>query len=193
MPSTANSIDQQLAVRRPRLQDGRRLWQFVRESSHQGWISSDFYLLLCYHFPDTCVVAEEGDDIVGFLAAYRSPLAEGTVFVWQLCVGLECRDTEIATHMLTDLLDRDVSRDVRYLEATVCPTESAQQAAMRGLARRFGTVCEERPLFQPHLFAEEDHEEEWLYRVGPLEVLREEGSSFSGDSEGVPASAGKVT
>ncbi|MFH1834038.1 MAG: GNAT family N-acetyltransferase [bacterium] len=125
---------------------------------------------MCYHFPDTCVVAEEGGKVVGFLAAYRSPLAADAVFVWQLCVGWESRDAEIASLMLTDLLNRDVNHGVRYLEATISPSESAQQVAIRGLARRFGAVCEERHLFMPHLFAEEDHREECLYRVGPFEV-----------------------
>lgn len=69
---------------------------------------------------------------------------------------------------MIELLRRLESRGVRFLEATVTPSNEASAAPFRGVARRLEAPCEERTLFGRELFpAGDDHEEEVLFRVGP--------------------------
>ena len=74
--------------------------------------------------------------------------------------------------MLLELLEREACRNVRYLEATVRPSDTASRAMLQALARQLNTTCEEGALFAPSLFGDEDHEEERLLRVGPFTVGR---------------------
>jgi L-2,4-diaminobutyric acid acetyltransferase len=157
-----------VAFRKPRLKDGAQLWRLAGECSPLEPNSCYAYLLLCYHFSDTCVVAEQGGEIAGFLAAYRPPALPGFVFVWQVAVRQGARGRGIASAMLDELLRREACRDVCFLEATVAPSNQASQALFRSLARRLEARCEETPLFAREMFAEEGHEEEILFTIGPL-------------------------
>jgi len=70
--------------------------------------------------------------------------------------------------MLDGLVARDELADVRFLEATVTPSNEASHRLFNAFAGRFGARCEVSPFFAADLFAEADHEAEDLYRIGPL-------------------------
>lgn len=155
-------------LRKPFLRDGAAIWGLVKTCEPLERNSCYAYLLLCQHFPDTCVVAEQEGEIIGFLSAYRPPVSPGVIFVWQVAVKQEARNRGIASAMLLELLQRAACKDVCYLEATVSPSNRASQALFQSLARRLATQCEETPLFAKELFGEEEHEEEILFTVGPF-------------------------
>lgn len=159
------------ALRKPSLQDGAKIWALVKDCEPLELNPSHVYLLLCTHFPDTCVVAEQSGEMVGFLAAYRPPTLLGAVFVWQVAVKREFRGRGIASAMLLELLQRAAWRDlVCYVEATAPPANLAAQALFRSLARNLETQCEEMPLFSEKMFGEEGHPEEILFIVGPFRL-----------------------
>jgi len=171
-------------VRRPSLQDGRRVWRLVRESSPLELNAPYLYVLLCYHFIDTCVVAEEDGEIVGFTAAYLPPVRSNSVFIGQIAVHPNCREQGVAGQMITDLLRRDVCADVCYLEATASPTNEASRALFESLARRLDSVCDRCSSFPSSLFGGESHEEEQLLRIGPFTALASIGAANQAASRG---------
>jgi len=160
-------------LRKPLMQDGAGICWLVKTSQPLERNSCYAYLLLCQHFSDTCVVAEQNDELVGFLSAYRPPTSPDVVFVWQVAVRQEVRGRGVASAMLTELLSRKACRDVSFLEATVSPSNRASQALFRSLARQLGTQCEEIPLFTAALFGGEAHEEEILFRIGLFRPMTE--------------------
>ena len=67
---------------------------------------------------------------------------------------------------------------MKFLEATVTPTNSASWSLFRGFAQRAGAELREVSALPSHLFPGGGHEEEVLIRIGPLdpEKLRRQPS-----------------
>lgn len=126
------------------------------------------YLLVCTHFAETSLVAESDTGLAGFVAAYRTPPAPETVFVWQVGVARELRGQGLGARLLDTLWQQPACRGVRYVEATVAPSNVASRKLFTAFARSRGAGLEVTPHFSTEHFAPFDHEEEELYRIGPL-------------------------
>jgi L-2,4-diaminobutyric acid acetyltransferase len=121
------------------------------------------------HFASTCVVAQgSGPQPLGFVLGYPVAPAADRVFVWQVGVAQRARGEGLATRMLESLLARPDNRRLRWLEATVTPSNLASQALFQGLARRLGTRCEVAAGFSSAQLGG-DHEPETLYRIGAID------------------------
>jgi L-2,4-diaminobutyric acid acetyltransferase len=147
--------------------DGREMWKFVREAGVLELNQSYAYILICQHFGNTCLVAENDEGMVGFVLAYVPPRQPDTVFVWQIGVARKVRSRGVGQYLLRHLLALDGCRNVRYLEASVTPSNTPSQNLFRTFARKWGVSCRKLPFF-PSEFFPEKHEPEFLYRVGPL-------------------------
>jgi L-2,4-diaminobutyric acid acetyltransferase len=152
------------------MRDGAAIWNLVRRSKPLDENSCYAYLLLCEHFADTCVVATRAGVVIGFVSAYLPPKKDGVVFVWQVAVDEGARGMGLASAMLNDLLGRPACAQTRYLETTVTPGNTASETLFRSLAARMNTECSERTLFSNDRFGNSDHEEEVLFRIGPMKA-----------------------
>lgn len=128
------------------------------------------YLLLCHHFGATCVIARSQAQVIGFVSAYRPPAEPNDLFIWQVAVDPEARGRGLGAEMILRLLARADLKDVRYLETTVSPSNQASRRMFQRLARRLGVPLQERLLFGRDCFGTADHEEEILFRIGPLQA-----------------------
>lgn len=156
-------------LRVPELHDASKIVRLVRESGALDLNSDYAYLLMCHHFSDTCLVAEIDDRIVGFTLGYRPPGRTDTLFIWQIGVCATARGAGLGGRMLDELLRRQLASGVRFVEATVTPSNAASQALFESLARRCGVACEVTSLFSSEMFSTAGaHEAEQLYRIGPL-------------------------
>lgn len=80
------------------------------------------------------------------------------------------RGEGLATRMLFEIIGRQASSHVSYLDTTISPSNEASRALFRGFARRLGVPVEQRQLFGEHHFPQGgDHESEVLFRIGPFE------------------------
>jgi L-2,4-diaminobutyric acid acetyltransferase len=125
-------------------------------------------MLICTHFADTCVVAEDESELVGFVSAYRPPTDPHALFVWQVAVKSAARGKGLAKTMIRTLLERETCRGVTFLEATVTPSNVASQTLFRSLAKEHQARCTETCWFPPEAFGTGEHEAELLFRIGPL-------------------------
>jgi L-2,4-diaminobutyric acid acetyltransferase len=157
-----------VVLRQPREEDGASIWRLVRDTGVLDVNSAYSYLMLCKFFSDTCVVAEHDGQIVGFVSAFRLPANPQTLFVWQVAVAESQRGNGLGKALLQELIRREACKNVRYLEATVSPTNVPSQALFRGLARDFATRCEVWECFPAHLFPGGTHEPEMTFRIGPF-------------------------
>ena len=85
------SSGQALTLRSPTVEDAAAIWRLVRDSGVLDLNSPYSYLILCKHFAETCIVAEEAGVIVGFVTAYRPPITPDVIFVWQIGVAQSVR------------------------------------------------------------------------------------------------------
>lgn len=163
-----SSADDFYVLRNAEVEDGSKIWQLVRDSQVLDTNSAYTYLLLCRQFRDTCVVAEAGDEVAGFVTAYLPPAEPRTLFVWQIGVELSHRGHGLAGRLLDHAVALPACRDVEWLTATVTPDNTASQALFHSFARRNGAECRVVPYFDRELFPGDGHEPEELYRIGPL-------------------------
>lgn len=153
--------------RRPQLSDAASVHSLVSDCKPLDLNSPYAYLLLCTHFSETSAVAAADGKPLGFVGGYLKPSHPSVLFVWQIAVSREARGRGIGTRLLEDVLDRPTCRHVRYLEATITPSNEASWVLFRSLARARHARTSERPLFRTADFGG-NHEEEQLLRIGPF-------------------------
>ncbi len=127
------------------------------------------YLLLCHHHADTCVVAHNGDELVGFVSGYVLPRDPQTFFVWQVAVHPGARGAKLGVRMLQHILGRQSTSSTRYVETTVSPLNVASRRMFQRFAETISASVSEQTLFDRTAFGPEDHEEEVLFRIGPFD------------------------
>jgi len=174
----ARDARDEVVFRRPELRDGAAVWRLVEESGVLDRNSPYLYLMWCERFADASIVAEVGGELAGFVCGFRPPRDPDVLFVWQVGVSGAHRGLGIGGRMLSALVAREP--DLRFVEATVTPSNEPSQRLFRGLARRLDCPCRE----EPHLRAEDfpsgaDHEPETLFRIGPFDP----GASSSSSDE----------
>jgi L-2,4-diaminobutyric acid acetyltransferase len=155
-------------MREPTVDDGAEIWALVKDTRVLDVNSPYSYLMLGEYFARTCVVAEMRGRLVGFVSAFLPRRREDTVFVWQVAVARSAGRRGLGKAMLRELLARPVCESVRFLEATVTPSNRPSSALFRALARDLGSPCTITRGFPSEAFPGESHEAERLFRIGPL-------------------------
>lgn len=160
-----------LAFRRPTYADGAAMWELTKGTGVLDLNSSYAYLMMAKWYADTCVVAEEigpeGTRLAGFVIGFVPPRQPDTIFVWQVGVDGSQQGKGLGKKLLRHFVD-GAPADVRYLEATVTPSNAPSENLFRGFGRVTGADVEVRDCFPAHAFPGEGHEPERLFRIGPL-------------------------
>lgn len=154
-------------VRRPTERDGARVWHLLGRTGGLERNTCYAYVLLFSDFADTCLVAEQDGELLGFVLAYRPPTRREELFVWQIGVAPEARGARLATRLLQTVLDQPACAGVEYLTATVSPDNEASRRTFSAVARERGAHFEIKPRFGSALFAGPHLDEEQV-RIGPL-------------------------
>jgi len=150
------------------LQDGPKIYQLAKSAGSLDVNSCYHYLLLCKKFSETCVIAAQDIDLIGFLSAFRDPKHSDTLFIWQIAVSQNKRNQGIARAILNHLLQRDFNPEIQFIETTITPSNTASQALFRSLAKEHQSEIDEQSFFEKKFFSENGHEPEHLFRIGPL-------------------------
>lgn len=156
-----------ITLRQPEKEDGVRLANFVRISPPLDMNSTYCNVLQCYHFRQTCILAELDGEIIGYVTGYRVPEQPHIYFLWQVGVGKEGRGKGLATKMIQAIFSRESCRGVTELNTTITPSNEASRKLFAGLAKKEGAQMNETVAFM----SEQElggHEAESLFRIGPL-------------------------
>lgn len=161
-----NATTESLIVRKPTKQDGASMWRLVRDSGGLDLNSAYAYVMMADMFPDTCAVAYAGEVLAGFIMGYRKPSEQNTLFIWQIGVDLSYRGKGVGRTLLEELLAREESASVRFVEATVGPNNMASKALFLGLAARRQAGCTIDEHYPQSVFPPgEQHDAELLFRI----------------------------
>lgn len=159
----------QVVYRKPEAKDGARVWELIRDTGTLDLNSAYCYILLGDYFNDTCIIAEQDDNIVGFISAFRSPRNPETLFVWQVAVASSHRRQGIAKAMLTGLMNDKACHGVRFIETTVSPSNMASRRLFLGFAEEKSIPSTVTVGYGPEMFPDgTSHEEEPLFVIGPF-------------------------
>ncbi|WP_270165131.1 diaminobutyrate acetyltransferase [Paenibacillus sp. SYP-B4298] len=162
----------QLILRKPRKQDGAAVWELIDRAGTLDLNSIYCYMLLCDLYRDTCIVAERDGRLLGFVSALRPPQKAHHLFIWQVAVDPSRRGQGLGTAMVTRLLEQvRKQQDVRYIEATISPSNTASRRLFEAVARSYGSVCSydgERGYPEGLFPSSQPHEAEPLVTIGPI-------------------------
>ncbi|MEW9670377.1 diaminobutyrate acetyltransferase [Ammoniphilus sp. 3BR4] len=164
----SNTTAAPFQFRRPDKEDGARIWELIKSTRTLDVNSAYCYLMLCEWFPDTCVIAEDNEQIVGFVSAFRPPETIDVIFVWQVAVHESQRGKGLGKRLLLELLNRKSCENIHYLEATVSPSNLPSQSLFKSLAKQLDCSCVVQDCFSVDMFPEPGHEAEPIYRIGPF-------------------------
>lgn len=169
-PKTAPAANPSTAVvRGATVDDAAGVWALVDADDTLDLNSPYAYLLAFRHHGSTSVVAEAEGHIVGFVLAYRPPEQLDTVFVWQVGVAASHRRRGMGGKLLHGVLEQPGCSEVRYMEATVTPSNAASMALFGGLARDLDADFDVSSCFRADQFPPgQDHQPEDLVHIGPF-------------------------
>lgn len=167
----SDAVHSVTALRVPRIDDAPLVHRLIKECPPLDLNSIYTYLLLTEHFSRTCVLAESNGMLDGYISAYIPPTKPDVLFVWQVAVHPRARGQGLGQKMLQRLLERPGMDQVRYLETTVGPENTASRRMFAGFARMLQATSTESPLFGRHLFGQGGHDDEPLIRIGPFDAL----------------------
>lgn len=156
------------AFREPTVEDGPSIYDLVNRCKPLDVNSRYLYLLQCSHFANTCAVAESDGSVQAFISAYVHPDQPDRLFVWQVAVDASLRGQGIAGRLVNHLLDRPNLAAIRFVEASVNPSNNASRNLFRSLARKADCEMTEEMMFPVEAFGGDAHEAEILLRVGPI-------------------------
>lgn len=171
---TTSLAPSETTFRVPSLDDGKHFWRIARDSGALDLNSSYAYLLFSDYFADSCIVAEENGEPIGFVMGLRPPRDPDALFVWQVAVDASHRGRGLAGRMLDALVER---QSPTALEATVTPSNGASMALFRSFARRMAAECTESPYIAESHFPEPGPEAEVLFRIEPLTKNHQENQA----------------
>lgn len=156
-----------MELRAPRAEDGRHIHALVESDDTLESNSAYCYVLLCTHFAQHGIVAEQNGELAGFVAAYRPPSDPEAVFVWQVGVAPAGRGQGLGKRLLNALIEQPANRDARYLTATVDAANEPSNRLFAAFARAQSATLETGTGFTSDLFPP-GHAAEPLLRIGPL-------------------------
>lgn len=163
--SAVERLRASVVLRMAKPEDGPRLHALVEAAGTLEQNTLYCYVLMADHFRATTVVAEREGELVGFVMAHRPPTHPEAVFVWQVGVHPRARGLGVGRRMLRFLADH--APGVRFVEATVTPSNEPSRRLFESLARELGVPASWNDAYDArHLGAE--HEPERLIRIGPL-------------------------
>lgn len=164
--ATATPVLEGISLEQPSKEDGQGMWNLAKKTSLD--LNSAYkYIMMAEYFSETCVVAKENDEVVGFITGFIQPEHPEVVFVWQVGVDSSQRGKGVAYKMLAELVRRESAKDVKYVEATITKDNVASQSLFKKLAKERDTSFEIRETFPADVFPE-DGEAEYTYRIGPF-------------------------
>jgi L-2,4-diaminobutyric acid acetyltransferase len=125
------------------------------------------YLLICEHFSDTSIVTTiDTGEIVGFISAYFPPKKSNTLFLWEIAVKEGFHGNGLYLQMVEELYKCNCPM---YVEATVNPSNTSFIKRLKQLSEIFTCDFTTYTLFPSDHFGKQDHEDEVLYRIGPVQ------------------------
>jgi L-2,4-diaminobutyric acid acetyltransferase len=155
-------------LRPPTAEDASRVARLIASSPPLDVNSVYCNLLQCTDFADTCVLAERGEALLGWISAYRPPAAPAQLFVWQVAIAEEARGEGLAGKMLDELIARRAAAGATTLTTTITQDNAASWRLFEAFARRHGATLQRTPRFERERHFAGAHDTEWEARIAPL-------------------------
>ncbi|MGA1578029.1 MAG: diaminobutyrate acetyltransferase [Steroidobacteraceae bacterium] len=157
-----------IRLRAPCPEDGPEVHRLIAACPPLDANSLYCNLLQCSHFGETCVVAEQDHQLVGWVAGYRLPAEPGTLFVWQGAVAANCRGRGLGGQMIRHLIDRPATVPCSRIRTTVTAENRPSRRMFEQLAASLDVGLATSPLFERERHLDGRHATEHQIVIGPF-------------------------
>lgn len=157
MPQASASV----TLRSPNPDDGSAVAALIAACPPLDGNSVYCNLLQCTHFADTCVLAEQDDELAGWVSAYRPPAEPDRLFVWQVAVAPRARGTGLGVRMLDALVRRPAVHGADTLSTTITAANGASWKLFERFARRRGARLAKSVMFDREIHFDDEHDTEF--------------------------------
>jgi L-2,4-diaminobutyric acid acetyltransferase len=171
-----------LTFRAPMSEDGADVWDLIQKSGPLDENSIYCNLVQCDHFATTCVIAELGGMIVGWISAFIPPDDPETLFVWQVAVGEAARGRGVAKKMLKELFNRPVCAEVTQLKTTITADNDASWALFNSFADNMDAELDHEPHYKEDAHFGGKHATEYMVTIGGIDRPDDENPAPSKDN-----------
>ncbi len=162
-------MNENIQIVHPTIGDAKCIYNLIKKSKPLDVNSQYLYMLQTTYFNDTCIVAKQYEEVVGFVSGFIHPKDENIFFVWQVAVDSNFRGQNIAFSMLKQLFESSKLSNIKYIHTTISPSNIASQKVFEKFAKIF-EFDKEISIFATKDYFEEAHEDELLYMMKPKVV-----------------------
>ena len=108
-------------IRKAREEDFIKIHNFVSSCGVLEKYPAHVYKIILRYFSDTCLIAEDGDKIAGFVSGFFSQREKHKYFLWQIGVDPALRGRGVGSSILKELEKRLGNKACRLIELSVDP------------------------------------------------------------------------
>jgi L-2,4-diaminobutyric acid acetyltransferase len=167
-PGSAGGHAAPLVLRPPRAEDAVAVHDLIVASPPLDRNSLYANLLQCTHFSATCLVAERGGEITGWVSGYRPPSDPAAYFLWQIATAVSARGQGLGRRLVHAVLAAEAVRDAERLLTTITEANEASWALFRGVAKDLGASIRRRTWLERRRHFADRHDSELLVTIEPL-------------------------
>lgn len=143
----------------------------IAQNSRSLDVNSTYaYLLCCSIFKRTTRVLRKQTIIGGFATGLLKPDTPDELFIWQVAVAELAQGKGLGLAMILDIIRGEVSRGVRFVEATVTPSNERSFRMFQKVATELRCPLNRTAGFKSELFETESHPPEECIRIGPVDI-----------------------
>lgn len=160
-----------VTFRIPRAEDGPAVTALIAGCPPLDLNSAYCNLLQCTHFADSCIIAEQQGQVIGWISGYHLPADPTRYFLWQVAVAQLARGKGLAARMIDELLARPAMKGVTRLITTITRENEASWALFHAYARHRIAPVNETLCFDRDTHFSGSHDSEWKVEIGPFARL----------------------
>ncbi|WP_300380572.1 diaminobutyrate acetyltransferase [Henriciella sp.] len=159
-----------LFIGAPASEDGAAVHDLIANCPPLDTNSLYMNLIQTTHFDQTCALAREGDEVIGWVSGHIPPQEPDVFFLWQVAVGEKARGKRIPKRLVADIFSRAACRNVKYLKTTITPDNDASWGLFKSIARWLDAPLNESDFFDKDRHFKGRHDSEILVTIGPFEL-----------------------
>lgn len=157
-----------VTIEAPQSEDGAAVHDLIAACPPLDTNSLYMNLIQTTHFADTCALAREDGEVIGWVSGHIPPEEPEVFFLWQVAIGEKARGKRIPKRLVADIFSRPSCKDVRYLKTTITPDNEASWGLFKSLARWLDAPLQESPFFDEDKHFKGRHDSEILVTIGPF-------------------------
>jgi L-2,4-diaminobutyric acid acetyltransferase len=127
-----------------------------------------FYHLWCRDFADTSIVSLHGAHVVSFIIGFVRPVRPDTLFIWQQVNNPAYKVVRLGQFTIDALMRLPGLAHVQYMESTITARNAAIKRVLARFAADRSAPMRRQPLFENGVNGFADHDNEYLYTIGPF-------------------------